>query len=313
MKYLIVLFSLVSMTLLVSFGDKEKPVKTKADLGEKLFNDPILSKDYSISCASCHIPEHGFADTTPTSKGVGGKFGNRNTPSAMNMMMRDKFFWDGRAASLEEQALMPIENPIEMDLKVEEAIRRLNKSRTYRRLFKKIYGKSPSRETLADAIASFERTLETSETPFDRFMKGDESAISESAKRGQILFNESAKCFDCHFGPDFTGDEFKNIGLYNGNEYNDSGRYGITKSEADLGKFKVPGLRNIALTAPYMHDGSLATLRQVIDYYDDHTKFVKNSINTDTLLAKPLFLAEQDKIDLEAFLLSLTDDKMKVN
>jgi cytochrome c peroxidase len=293
--------------VVLSNSTSENPISTKAQLGEKLFKDPILSRDYSVSCASCHKPEHGFADDTPTSKGVGGKFGTRNTPSAMNMAFRVSFFWDGRASTLAEQALMPIEDPNEMDLKIVEAIERLNASKIYRSLFKKIYGSAPNRENLGDAIASFERTLETEGTAFDRFMRGEENAISESAKRGQELFNVKAKCFDCHFGPDFTVDEFKNIGLYNGKELNDVGRFAITKDSADLGKFKVSGLRNIVKTAPYMHNGQFNTLMEVIDYYDNPAKFVKGSINIDTTLQKPLGLTFEEKKDIEAFLMTLTD------
>lgn len=288
--------------------NKPEPT-TKEELGELLFSDPILSQNNQISCASCHIPEFAFSDTSKLSKGVDGKLGSRNTPSAMNMTDRNFFFHDGRAETLEDQAAGPIENPVEMNLPIAEAIKRLNDDENYRNYFKKIYKESPNRSNLLDAIASFERTLETSNTPFDRFMNKDKSAISEAAKRGQIIFNEKGKCFDCHFGPDFTGDEFRNIGLYNGKDLNDLGRYDVTKDSADIGKFKVPGLRNIAITAPYMHNGMFQTLTEVIDYYDTPTAFVKGSINSDSLLSKPLGLTKEEKSDLLQFLNTLTDDR----
>ena len=163
---------------------------------------------------------------------------------------------------------------------------------------------------MTNAIAEFERSLESSNTPFDRFMAGDESAISESAKRGHEIFNaDKSKCFDCHFGPDFTGDEFRNIGLYDTIKYNDKGRYNETNDEADLGKFKVPGLRNIAITAPYMHDGSFKTLREVLEFYNDPYKFIPNPINLDSIMIEPLGLSEGELSDLENFLLTLTDDR----
>ncbi len=133
--------------------------------------------------------------------------------------------------------------------------------------------------------------------------------MSESARRGRKIFLEKGRCFDCHFSPDFTGDEFRNIGLYDGGRLNDTGRFGVTKDNSDLGKFKVPGLRNVAVTAPYMHDGSIATLREVIDYYDNPDQFGIHSIGRDSLLARPLGLTEQEKQDLEAFLHALTDDR----
>ena len=284
---------------------------TKEELGELLFSDPILSQNNQISCASCHIPEYAFSDTVAFSKGVDGKIGTRNTPSAMNQSSRNFFFHDGRSESLEDQAAGPIENPIEMNLPIAEAIKKLNADKNYLSYFKTIYKESPNRINLLDALAAFERTLETSNTPFDRFMKDDTTAISESAKRGQQIFNEKGKCFDCHFGPDFTGDQFRNIGLFNGKELNDMGRYDVTKDSTDIGKFKVPGLRNIAVTGPYMHNGMFKTLSDVIDYYNAPTDFVQGSINIDTLMQKPIALSKTEKADLLEFLETLTDDRFR--
>lgn len=287
---------------------------TKEQLGEQLFFEPLLSADRTKSCASCHIPAFGFADTVAFSIGVKGHSGLRNAPSCANMSSRDLFFFDGRAASLEDQVRFPIEDSNEMSLPINEAVKRLRADKNYTTWFKKIYGELPTAKNLSAAIAAFERTLETSKTPFDRYMNGDENAISESAKRGRELFMSSkAKCFDCHFSPDFTGDEFRNIGLYDGQKLKDKGRYAITKNPEDIGKFKVPGLRNVAVTAPYMHNGMFRTLRDVIEYYDNPYKIVPNPINIDTLMAKPLGLTLQEKEDLEQFLLTLADDRFKKN
>lgn len=310
------LFYIILTLLVIACNQSDTKVDqitptTKEDLGKMLFSDPILSQDNQISCASCHLPDYAFSDTSALSKGVGGKIGKRNTPSTMNLSARSFFFHDGRSESLEDQAAGPIENPDEMNLPIAEAIKKLSSDKNYNAYFKNIYKESPNRTNLLDAISAFERTLETGDTPFDRFMKNDETAISESAKRGQKIFNIKGKCFDCHFGPDFTGDQFKNIGLYNGKELNDMGRFDFTKDSADIGKFKVPGLRNAAITGPYMHNGMFKTLAEVIDYYDKPSTFVKGSIKADSLLLTPLELTEVEKSDLLEFLKTLTDDRFK--
>lgn len=287
----------------------EKTFGTEAQLGEGLFFEPILSRDSTISCASCHKPEFSFADNTPVSVGVYHQKGGRNTPSAMNQSERNFYFWDGRAETLEQQALGPVENPVEMDLPISIAVRRLIKNEKYRNAFYSIYGKQPSPELLAKAITAYEKTLETNNSAFDNYMNGkDTTLFSESAKRGLNLFNGKAKCFDCHFGVDFTGgDQFKNIGLYNGKELNDKGRSAISGKEKDLGAFKIPGLRNIAITAPYMHNGMFKTLMEVIEHYDQPDKFVQGAINRDASMNKPLELTATEKKDLENFMFSLTD------
>lgn len=285
--------------------------ETPEALGELLFSDPILSSNETQSCASCHIPAFGFADTMAVSLGAEGQVGNRNTPGITNMSARPYYFWDGRAPSLEFQALQPIANPVEMNLPVDVAITRLLKDARYQLAFQRVYGHAPDSAALGDALAAFMRTLETGNTPFDRWMQGAKTAMSTSAVRGRVIFMEKGKCFDCHFGPDFTGDEFRNIGLFNGADLHDTGRFDISKNSADLGKFKTPGLRNVAVTPPYMHNGMFKTLREVIDYYDNPTHFIPNGINRDTLLAQPLSLTEQEKTDLEAFLHALTDDRWR--
>ena len=306
--YGISIFFSISVLALAAFKipNANYNIEREVTLGEKLFFDKILSKDHSISCASCHIPQFAFADTVAFSLGVQGKIGNRNTPSCMNMSEREIFFWDGRAATLEEQAIMPIENPIEMDLPIDSAINRLQQHILYPALFFKTYGDSIiTKEKLGRALATFQRSLETL-SPYDKFSNGDENAISEQAKRGLEIFNVKGRCLECHFAGDLTGDEFRNIGLYDEIKYKDKGRYDISKDEKDLGSFKVPGLRNVAITAPYMHDGSFKTLREVIDYYDNPDRFVPHAINRDSLLNTPLMLTEEEKQDLEAFLHTLT-------
>lgn len=285
---------------------------SKAQLGERLFFEKKLSANGTISCASCHIPANGFADTAAFSKGVKGHLGKRNAPSCTNLSDRPHLFYDGRAATLEDQVRFPIEDTNEMALSIAVAVKRLKADKNYVQWFTKIFGTGPSEKNLKAAIAAFERTLETSNTPFDRYMNGDSTAISLSAQRGRELFmGAKAKCFDCHFSPDFTGDEFRNIGLYDGVTYKDAGRYDITKKKEDLGKFKVPGLRNVAVTAPYMHNGMFKTLGDVIDYYNEPAKTVAVPLNIDTLLMKPLGLTTQEKQDLVNFLQTLTDDRFK--
>lgn len=311
-KLLFTVFVLTAALFACGKSDKSetklKEPATIEELGELLFFDSILSRGDQVSCASCHKPQYAFADNTPVSFGVDSLKGGRNTPSAMNQTARNFQFWDGRMETLEEQAAGPIENPVEMDLPLSAAVDKLNKHEQYKQFFIKIFGHPADKKSITDAIAAYERTLDTSNSTFDKYMNGtDTTQFSESAKRGQQIFNVKGKCFDCHFGPDFTADQFRNIGLFNGKDLNDSGRFVVTRDLKDLGKFKTPGLRNIAITAPYMHNGMHKTLKEVIEYYNEPDKFVSNSVNRDTLLAKPLGLTEQDKKDLEAFLLSLTD------
>ena len=311
-KYWITITVAALVLTIQAFVTANEPT-TKAELGKLLFFDPILSSDSTISCASCHRPDFAFADTSAVSIGVGGAKGNRNTPSAMNVLLQRTFFWDGRAGSLEEQALKPIENPIEMNLPLDKAVARLRQSKTYNAWFKKIFNTEPTAANLATAIAAFERTLETSDSPFDDWKYSDKpDAVSEAAKRGFNVFNTKGKCSQCHFGADFASPEFRNIGTFNGKDFNDSGRAAITGKPADLGRFKIGPLRNIALTGPYMHNGMFKTLQEVIEFYDDTEKVIKNPLNKDSLLAKPLGLTTQEKSDLLAFLLSLTDKRFTV-
>lgn len=296
--------------IIAGFGaDDPAVINSKERLGEKLFFDPILSKDRSISCSSCHRPEFAFADTSVVSLGVGGAKGVRNSPSVTNLSGRPNLFWDGRASSLEEQALQPIINPIEMNLPVSEAIARLNADKTYAALFQKIFNAPPTEKNLLSAIASFERTLETANSPYDRYINGDDNAIPASAQRGRLLFIGKANCNNCHSGEDFTADRFKGIGLFNDAELKDAGRFEVTKNPEHKGHFKIPGLRNIAVTAPYMHNGMFKSLKEVIRYYNNPDVIIKNGKNRDLSLSKPLGLTEDEITDLESFLISLTDDR----
>ncbi len=309
-QFVIIIFILG--IFLSSFTRQEKsnkPVQSKADLGEELFFDKILSLDHSIACASCHKPEFAFADTVAFSKGVGDSIGIRNTPSLMNLAFGDYFFYDGRVASLEEQALVPIENPIEMHLDFATAVARVQASPDYQKYFKEIYDSKPDSSNILDALAVFQKTLESDgSAPHDLWVTDtDPNALTESQLRGRDIFIEDGKCFDCHFGPFFTGDEFRNIGLYDGLEWKDEGRFSISKDSSDLGKFKTPGLRNVALTAPYMHDGRFETLEEVIDFYSNPYDFVANPINIDPLMINPMNFTKEEKTDLLNFLHSLTD------
>ena len=304
-------FTAVTLIIIVSsFFEKENiDIKTKAGLGKKLFSEKILSKDSSVSCASCHIPKFAFADTVAFSVGIEGKLTKRNTPSVLNMKNRPYYFWDGRATTLEEQALMPIQNPDEMGLPIDEAVKRLNQSREYKQLFQKIFNQKPTEKNLAAAFSAYEKTLETVDSKFDDWSNNIKN-LSASEERGRQLFvGDKAKCFDCHRMEDFTTDEFKNIGLYNGKELNDAGLFTLTNKETDKGKFKTPGLRNIAVTAPYMHNGMFKTLEEVVEYYNNPQKFVPDAINIDEVLKTPLGLTEKEKKDLVSFLKTLTDKK----
>lgn len=302
---------IISMVLFSFTNGDPQPGNNKMTLiglGEKLFFEKALSLDQSISCASCHIPEYAFADTVAFSRGVGGRLGKRNTPSVMNMASRSLMFYDGRAKNLEDQVHFPVEDPNEMAFTLEQAAKRLKKKKEYKQWFQSVFNEAPNAQNMAKAIAAYEESLETSNTLFDNYMNDKQPSMSAAAIRGREVFmSKKAKCFDCHFSPDFTGDEFRNIGLFDKRQFLDKGRFEVTKDSADLGKFKVPGLRNVAVTPPYMHNGMFSTLEEVVEYYDNPTKFVAHSINADSLLQKPLGLTVQEKSDLVEFMKALTD------
>lgn len=254
-----------------------KPVKVPKDnpqtpekiaLGKQLFFDKRLSKDNTLSCSSCHSPKLGFSNGNRFATGFGGAKGGRSAPSIINAAFYRQQFWDGRAASLEDQALGPIANPIEMAMPVEDAVAKLNKIAGYRASFQKVFGTDVTASNLAKAIAAFERTVLSGNAPYDKFMDGDESALSRKAQHGMKLFFGKANCSACHGGYNFSDSGYHNIGVGMDAKEPDVGRVAVSKLGGDTGAFKTPTLREIARTAPYMHDGSLATLEDVIDYYD---------------------------------------------
>ncbi len=309
---LIVSAGLFVLSFTIRPTDSKDEPTTKIALGEKLFFDPILSSDRSISCASCHKPGFAFADTARFSRGVGGQLTERNTPSAMNLAGRIHLFWDGRAASLEVQALQPIAAPNEMNLPIAEAVARLNNEPAYKSAFRRVFRLAESRSAitekhLADVLATYERTLETADTPYDHFINGDDGAMTAAAQRGRLLFIGKANCANCHAGEDFTADRFKNIGLFDGHKLTDPGRFRVTNDSTQMGHFKVPGLRNVAVTPPYMHNGMFKTLREVLDYYNKPDAVVRGGHNRDLSLSAPLNLNQNELDDLEAFLHALTD------
>jgi cytochrome c peroxidase len=295
--------------------DDRKSPQTTAELGEELFFDPILSSDYSISCASCHKPEFAFADNQPLSLGVNNAFTARNTPSVMYTNLSNVVFWDGRAKTLEHQAFFPITHPGEMNNPREEVVKRLKADKYYSAAFAKLYKEGLTIVTVARSLADFQRTLKFNNSPYDRWFWGDNDALTKQQRRGLRLFIGKGNCWRCHstgFGTDVVSTVF-NIGTYNGKEYNDPGRFGITKDSADLGKFKVPHMRNLKFTAPYMHDGSMKTLRDVLVYYNKPRDLIKGIINLDSINMKDsLGLTDAEMDDMEAFMLALTDDDAEV-
>ena len=309
MKHLfITLFIFICIAAVsISFKEETVTVYSKVSLGKKLFSEKILSLDSSVSCASCHNPALAFADTLAYSIGIYGRETKRNTPSVLNMKNRPYYFYDGRAKTLHEQALMPIANEDEMGLPIKMAVQRLNANKNYRTLFLQIFKELPTSKNLGEAFAAYEQTLETVNSKFDDYAN-DKLRLTKAEERGRVLFTgKRAKCFDCHSMEDFTNDEFKNIGLFNGNFLTDSGRYIITKNEKDLGKFKTPGLRNVAVTAPYMHNGMFATLEEVLRYYNNPNGFFPHQINMDSTLKKGLHLTAKEQADIISFLKTLTD------
>lgn len=306
----IALVSLVLFSAQSKKNNNRKKGISEVALGKLLFFETRLSSDGKISCASCHKPEFAFADNQPFSIGVEGRKTSRNTPSAMNMASREIFFWDGRAASLEAQIIGPLTHPNEMNMTVEKTLALLNADAKYKKYFKQVFNSVATEENFTKAIASYERSLETSHTANDRWIADQPNGLTEQQLRGREVFFNKGKCIECHFTPDFTGDEFRNIGLLDNKKWKDSGRYNFTKKMEDIGKFKVPGLRNVAMTAPYMHDGSFATLRDVIKYYNTPAAFITDRhAGVDTLLIQPLQLSEAEMTDLETFLHGLTDDQ----
>lgn len=314
------------------------PTAAKIELGKRLFFDVRLSSDGTVACATCHDPRHGFADGRgqKTSAGVGGQLGPRNSPTVLNAAFLSEQFWDGRAATLEEQALGPFINPIEMGIPDHPALVEMVAGLPeYPALFAAAFASDEvTAEQIGQAIASFERTIISLKAPIDRFTAGDQGAISESARRGWELYNGKARCNNCHGHVDafplFTDDDYHNIGvatqaagfeklgrrvekspdsfeeLAGEPAVDELGRFAVTKQPKDIGAFKTPHLRNIALTPPYMHDGSEATLLDVVEYYDrggNPNPWLDGGIRS-------LDLTDQEKADLVELMKSFTSEDL---
>ncbi|OUR60178.1 tryptophan tryptophylquinone biosynthesis enzyme MauG [Colwellia sp. 39_35_sub15_T18] len=291
----------------IPFPSNNQYSSTKAMLGKMLFFDPRLSKDQNLNCSSCHNPSFGWE--VPLAKAVGAQAQPlpRHAPTVLNMAWVAPFFWDGRAPTLEDQALGPIESEVEMNLPIDEAIQRLNKIPGYQYWFAKAFpAESINQETILKAIATYERTIVSTQAPFDLWVNGDENAISDSAKNGFDLFNGKARCSTCHTAWNFTDNEFHDIGLL---DDKDLGRYALTNQAVNKHAFKTPGLRNISQRAPYMHDGSLASLESVITHYNSGG-LPRTSLSP---LMSPLSLSTKEKTDLIEFLNTLTGPAMVVS
>jgi cytochrome c peroxidase len=316
-----------------------EPTPEKVALGEKLFNDKRLSADDSVSCATCHDPAKGFVDGKPLSTGIKGQQVTRNSPTVLNALFHATQFWDGRAGTLEDQAKLPILNPREMGMPSPEAVvAKVRAIPEYSAEFKKVYGRDVTYDDMANAIASFERMQFSGNARFDKFIHGDAKALTASEKRGWALFNGKARCNACHaaniVSPLFSDQKFHNIGIAahkqdfvqlaregvklvrTGDEkqidelaletkFSELGRFLVTKQENDIGAFKTPTLRNVGITGPYMHDGSLASLWDVMDHYN------KGGVPNPFLDGgmQRLGLTEPEIDDVVAFLFALTDER----
>jgi cytochrome c peroxidase len=272
-------------------------------LGRRLFFDPIVSRDGSLSCAGCHVPELGFSDTLRVSAGVEGRLGTRTTPTLLNRAYGRAFFWDGRGAELEEAVVGAIGDPAELDLGLEALVGRLASDESYRRAFTRAFpGEDDpvSGSGVARALASYVRTLVSGDAPADRYRIGENGALSEKALEGRRVFQGRARCGVCHAGPNFTDEEFHNTGV--AVRSGDPGRYVVTGRDEDRGRFRTPTLREVALTAPYMHDGSVATLEEVVRFYDEGGE--PNPNLTPDL--RPLALTPGEREALVAFLQALS-------
>ncbi len=295
----------------------DNPITSKKiSLGRELFFDKRLSRDNSISCATCHEPKHGFSDPHPVSIGVNARTGDRNSMSLLNVAFFEPLMWDGRAKSLEEQALLPFAAHFEFDLPVVQAVAKLRRH-GYSEKFKEAFGEDISEENLAKALAAYQRSLLAGDSPFDRYiLLNDSQAISPAAQRGFEVFLK-ARCDACHLimTPGlhpfalryilFTDNKFHNIGVGMDKEDPDPGRFAVTGDPNDWGAFRTPSLRNIALTAPYFHDGSARTLFDVVEFYD-RGGIVNRNLDP---AMRPLKLSQQQKRDLVAFLESLTSSR----
>ncbi len=291
---------------------KDNPLtQEKVQLGKLLFFDKRLSQNDSIACGSCHMPTLAFTDGQPVSAGIHRQQGGRSAPASINRVFSSAQFWDGRAATLEEQSVGPFANPIEHGFKNhDELVAKINTIEGYKPLFKKAFGTEEiSTALIGKAIASFQRTILSGNSPYDRFdYRGEENALSPAAQRGLKLFLGKARCTRCHSGFNFTDEKFHNLGIDWDMDHVDLGRYHVTKNPEEIGAFKTPTLREISRTAPYMHNGRFASLRAVVDFYDQGG--IANP-HQDSLIIS-LKLTEQEKKDLIEFLLSLSGEGWQI-
>ncbi len=331
---------LFSAEVIRSFTPPDNPITdAKAKLGDMIFDEKRVSADNTVACNTCHSPRNGFTTHTEASRGVGDRIGKRNAPSILNAMFYKSMFWDGRAATLEEQATVPILNPVEMGQKnPQEVVARLAAIPEMVDAFQKVFGRPPNWEDMGKALAAFERTRLSSEAPFDRFLHGDEKALNASQRRGWELFRGKARCGSCHTYdpalPLFGDNRFHNAGVAAGKQdlnqmakraaksaaagskaeidklaletdYSDLGRFLVTQKREDIGGFRTPFLRDVLLTGPYMHDGSLETLWDVVEFFNKGGE--RNSFLDAEM--KPLGLSTSEVEDVVNFLGALTSDR----
>ncbi len=286
-----------------------QPAIERTELGKKLFFDPRLSGSNWISCASCHNPGLGWSDGLPRAIGHGMGMLKRSTPTIVNVAFNNIQMWDGRFSTLEQQALGPIQEKGEMNQDLTELVQELSAIEGYRKEFDEAYpGEGIAPSTIAKALAAYERTILCGESSFDRWRKGEKDAVSESAKRGFGLFEGKAKCTTCHEGFNFTDNGFHNIGVKPASDEVDPGRFAVKKVAINKGAFKTPTLRDVALTAPYMHNGLYRTLEEVVDHYDRGGDVTENLSPNMT----PLNLSAQEKADVVAFMKTLTGKPIQV-
>jgi len=281
----------------------------RVELGKNLFFDPAISRDGTVSCGSCHLPEKAFTDGLSKAVGIDERVGIRNAIHLTNVAYHKTLLWDGGVPSLEAQILAPIADTNEFDTELSAAVGRFAENDDYQRLSQAAYDRPFDAFVLTRAIAAFERTLISTEAPIDRYVyNNDTAALSESQVRGMnIFFSSFVNCGACHTGVNFTNGSFQNNGLYS--FYKDPGREGITGNPADNAKFKVPSLRNVEYTAPYMHDGSKQTLEEVVEHYNSGGKFHPSKSH----LVRKLNLTQQQKDDIVNFLKALTDHNFLEN
>ena len=290
-----------------SFAPVVDSTQFRIELGKQLFYDPILSRDSTISCATCHLQERAFTDGLTTSRGIKDRIVRRNSPTLTNVLNRKHLLLDGVNPSLESQVGVPVQEHSEFDFNILLILDRLAAQPKYVELAKKGYGSAITEFVFVNSIASFERTLISDNSPYDQYKNGDTTALNASQKRGMHLFFDELYCAKCHNGPDFTNERFTNNGLYE--VYKDDGRMRLTEKPEDQGIFRVPTLRNIAVTGPYMHDGSIKSLYEVIQHYSSGGSSHKGRAAE----IKPFQLSQDERLDLIHFLEALTDSSFLTN